>query len=106
MDESGGGREFDVGAIIRKVKDDPDGPSARAARVYAILREAGVTNLDALCFCAEYPASLVGVMDWLKQPARDLIRAVYLAYYVRRESIEWLSGGMEPDSSDGPSNPS
>lgn len=105
MDEGTGSREFDVGALIERVKNDPDGPSARAAKVYAILREAGVSNLDALCFCAEYPAALAGTMEWLRQPARDLIRVVYLAYYVRRESLEWLNGVMEPDSSAGPSNP-
>lgn len=91
MAESTEGREFDVGALIREVKEAPDGPEARAQKVYRyLLQNKELTNWDLICFCAEYVGSMVSTLPWIEEPARSLIRLVYLAHHVRFEGVAWL----------------
>lgn len=105
MEDSDRERELDVADIIRKVKSsDVHSPEARAARVYEHLKKnPEFTNWDALCFAAEFTGSMAGACVWLVTPARDLVRAVYTAHYIRFEDIAWLDkqiSGPAPQSSE------
>lgn len=91
MDEGTGHREFNLERVIAEVESDPRSPSIRAHEILNDLaRMNKYTNLDALCFSVEYIAGLVAVAPWLEVPARDLIRLLYIAMYVRKEGTEWL----------------
>jgi hypothetical protein len=85
-------RELDVAEIIAKVRsDDKYSPEHRADRVYEYLKaNPEFTNWDLLCFAAEYTGSMAGALPWLLQPAKDLVRVVYIAHYIRFEDIAWL----------------
>ena len=91
MGEHPGTTELDLAEIIARVGSDVNGPEARARKVYVYLASAGrFTNWDLVCFSAEYIASMVGSLPWLDTVAKDLIRLVYLAHYIRFETISWL----------------
>lgn len=90
MDRSSEAREFDLGQIAERVKTDTNGPSARAARVLSYLRTGNFSDWDVLCFAVEYIASRAPVLEWLTDPARHLVRLLYIAHYVRHEGIEWM----------------
>ena len=84
--------EFDVGALIARVKADssPNSPEGRAKRVLEHLVKGAFTDWDVLCFTVEYIGSRVSFLPWLMPAARDLTRALYLAHYVRFENVEWM----------------
>lgn len=91
MGEHLGETEFDLPRIIERVGADPNGPSERAKRVYEYLASSGkFTNWDLVCFGAEYIGSMVGSLPWLETAAKDLVRLVYLAHYIRFEAVAWL----------------
>lgn len=90
MAQSSNHTELDLVAILAKVKEDTNGPEQRAAMVLNTLAHANVSNYDALCFSVEYIASLVGTMPWLEEPARNLVRLLYIAHYIRSEGVEWM----------------
>jgi len=90
MAEDSGSTEFDVASLIEKVSLDANGPQARTNKVYQYLLQANrFTNWDLLCFSAEYIASMVGTLPWLEPPAKWLIRLVYMAHYIRFETVAW-----------------
>lgn len=90
MDEGTGSREFDLAAVLERVKRDPNGPEQRASKLYKTLASSGATNYDALCFSVEYIASMVVTAPWLETAARELVRLLYIAHYIRNESVEWM----------------
>lgn len=90
MAQGAGHTELDLAKILEHVKADTNGPEQRAGAVLNILTAQGVSNYDALCFSVEYIASLVGVMPWLEEPARNLVRLLYIAHYIRSEGVEWM----------------
>lgn len=105
MDQGGGSRELDVAAIIERVKNDANGPTERAKRVLNALAATGqFTNWDAICFAAEYLGAMASTMEWLRPPTRELIRLVYIAQYIRSESMEWadhpLPAPTQPSTTD------
>lgn len=102
MADSSGSHEFDFKAVLETVKRDTNGPEQRAGTVLNVLAAESVSNYDALCFAVEYLASLAGTMPWLEAPARDLVRLLYIAHYIRGESVEWLQGSILQG---GPSEP-
>lgn len=90
MAEDHSSTEFDFGRILEFARTDQNGPGQRTARVYEYLVKADrFTNWDILCFCAEYVASMVGTLPWLEPPARWLIRLIYMAHYIRFETVAW-----------------
>lgn len=111
MDSSAGDREFNLEEVAERVKDDPNGPSQRTLRVYQVLAASGkFTNWDLICFSAEYLGSHVGILPWLMEPARHLMRLVYIAHYIRFETIAWMdkvtSAGPSEETGPATSGPS
>lgn len=101
-------KELDMQLVMERLRKDTNGPSDRAARILNHLRAAGkFNNWDVLCFCVEYIGSQVGVMPWLEDAARSLVRLVYMAHYVRFEKTrQWqekqiLGQDVKSDSSKG-----
>lgn len=91
MDASAGSREFNLEEVVNRVKEDENGPAARTLKVYNYLADSGqFTNWDLVCFCGEYLGSLVGSLPWLTEPVKHLLRLIYMAHYVRFETIQWL----------------
>lgn len=106
MADSTEGREFDLKDVMKQVEADTNGPSHRAARVYNHLSKSEFTNWDVLCFAVEYIASMTGVLSWLAEPARHLVRLLYIAHYIRFESTSWLDTKRLETNSLGPDTPS
>lgn len=90
MAQGNSGAELNIIEVMERVKKDLNGPEQRAGNVLNILARAGVTDYDALCFAVEFIASRVGTLPWLENPARDLVRLLYIAHYIRGESVSWL----------------
>jgi len=87
--------ELDVGLIAKRVKEDESdsSPQKRAEKVLAALLSSGVqlSNLDVICFAAEYLGSQVSVAPWLERVAKETLWAVYATYYVLKdEEFKWL----------------
>ncbi len=91
-----GKTELDVGEIAKRVSEDESdsSPTKRAARVYTVLvTEHGndFSNLDLICFAAEYLGSQVPHAPWLERVSKEVLWAVYATYYVLEDDeFKWL----------------
>lgn len=100
VERSPDGASFPIEEVMKAIDKDREAPDKRALRVYDYLQRSGkFSNWDVLCFCVEYIGSMAGTLEWLQEPARHILRLVYLAHYVRFGDHEWLdkailSGGQ------------
>lgn len=91
MDEQPESREYNLEDVRRKVESDPNSPERRAGRVLSYLATSGqFTTWDVFCFACEYIGSQVATLPWISEPAKALIRLLYLAHYFRFNDISWL----------------
>ncbi len=92
---------IDMGIIAKRVREDDStsSPKNRATKVYDVLLNSDVdlSNLDLICFSAEYLGSQVPTAPWLERVAKEVAWAVYATYYVLKdEEFKWLDQKIKP----------
>jgi hypothetical protein len=78
--------ERSVTDMMERVDKETPSPFTRFEKVNAMLFGKDLSAWDVICFCEEYLCSQAMVYEWLKSPARELNRLVYLAHYAAHHS--------------------